>query len=263
MGVSAYFANRILDRILGLGTAIPVATQYVGLSTTTPNFDGSNFTEPVGGGYARQSVTASSFWSSISGVVTSLSAVDFLASGASWGTVTHVGVFDALSGGNLLWFLALEASENIQDGDDSHFLTGNLQLEFQSVPFSDSVVSDVMDDVANDGSPYTPSVGLQVALSTTTPNANGTNITEPVGNGYNRASVTNNATNFPAAVAGVKTHAIDFPFPEATGSWGTVSHWVIFEGGVMVCYGALTTPTAIVSGDRATFRPGEIEIALT
>lgn len=261
MGVSVFYANRILDRIFGIGTAIPVGTQYIALSTTTPNADGTNFTEPTGG-YARQSVTASTFWSSVSGVVSSLADVDFLAAGASWGTITHMGVFDALSGGNLLWFLPLEDNELIQDGDDCHFLTSNLLLSVLTTPFTNVLVDFVMDDVADDGSPYTPAASLQLGLSTTTPNADGTNFTEPPGSGYARASVTNDATSFPAATDGVKTHAVAFAFPEATGSWGTVTYWGVFDGGSLICFGALTSPTPIALGDRVTFRPGEIEIAL-
>lgn len=39
-----------------------------------------------------------------------------------------------------------------------------------------------------------------VGWSTTQPNQDGSNVTEPSGNGYARVAVTNNATNFPAAV---------------------------------------------------------------
>lgn len=263
MAVSEYYTNRILDRLLGSsGTAIPIATHYIALSTTTPNYDGTNFTEPTGG-YARQSVTASTFWSASSGTATSLVQVDYLASGSAWGTITYMGIFDALTLGNMLWFLPLDMAELIQDGDDSHFPIGDLQLSMSGGGFTNSFATIIIDDVANDGPPYTPSASLQMGLSTTAPNPNGTNFTEPVGANYNRASLTNNATNFPAASGGVKTTGGAFTFPEATGSWGTISHWGIFDGGLLEVYGPLTTPTAVVSGDRPVFRPGEINVALT
>ena len=72
------------------------------------------------------------------------------------------------------------------------------------------------------------------ALSTTEPNDDGTNFTEPSGGSYARVSVTNNSTNFPAAStsSGVttKTNGTDIEFPDPTGTWGTVTHWGWFTG---------------------------------
>jgi len=261
MGVSLYYANRILDRVFGAGTTIVISPHYVGLSTTTPNFDGTNFTEP-GVGYARTSVTPSTFWSAAGGIITSQAQVDFLAGGSAWGTVTYAGLWDAASGGNLLWFVELEQPEIIQANDDSHFPTGDLRLSFISTAWTNAAIDLIMGDVSDDGSPYVPGSSMQLGLSTTTPNVDGTNFTEPVGASYARSSLANNGSNFPLASNGVKTHAGAYAFAEATGSWGTITHWGIFDGSTLIVFGSITTPTPVVSGDRVTFRPGEIEIAL-
>lgn len=72
-----------------------------------------------------------------------------------------------------------------------------------------------------------------LGLTTTTPNDDGTNFTEPVGGAYARVARTNNATNFPAAstVAGVttKTNGTACTFPTPTGNWGPVVGWGWFE----------------------------------
>lgn len=264
MGVSEYYADLILDRVFGGGaTPIPIATHYVALSTTTPNPDGTNFTEP-GFGYARQSVTATSFWATAADTATSQSIVNYLASGGAWGTVTHFGLFDAVSGGNMLWFLPLDHAELIQDGDDGSFPAGDLQLNITADPFTDLLVGELIDDVADQGVTYAPNATMQMGLATATPTTAGSFV-EPVGGAYGRSTFANNATNWSAAAAGVKLNADAFPFPEATSAWGTITHWGLFDGsgGPLVAFGPLTAPQAIVAGDRPKFPPGAIAIGMT
>jgi hypothetical protein len=42
--------------------------------------------------------------------------------------VTHMGIFDAVTSGNLLWHGALDASRVIADGDTFLFSIGNIAL---------------------------------------------------------------------------------------------------------------------------------------
>lgn len=58
------------------------------------------------------------FDASSSGTASNSAAVEFsAASGGDWGTITHVGIWDALTGGNLLFHSALTTSKTIADGD--------------------------------------------------------------------------------------------------------------------------------------------------
>lgn len=72
-----------------------------------------------------------------------------------------------------------------------------------------------------------------LALSTTTPNDDGTGFTEPSGLGYTRVTVANNTTSFGAAqtVAGdtTKTNAIKLTFPNPTGTWGLIVAYGWFD----------------------------------
>ena len=45
------------------------------------------------------------------------SAETFTASGGNWGTITHFGIFDAASSGNLLYHGALADDKVIENGD--------------------------------------------------------------------------------------------------------------------------------------------------
>jgi hypothetical protein len=104
---------------------------------------------------------------------------------------------------------------------------------------------------------------LYVALSTTLPTNTGTNVTEPVGNAYARVSVTNNSTNFPAASARAKSNGTDVVFPTATGSWGTITHFALYDAltaGTFVAWGALTVPVSVINSATVTFVTGSLVI---
>lgn len=94
-----------------------------------------------------------------------------------------------------------------------------------------------------------------IGLFTATPNDSGGG-TECTGGSYARVAVTNNSTNWPNAASGQKKNGTVITFPEATASWGTATHFGIFDaasGGVLGHYNALTTPVAISSGMTPSF----------
>jgi len=102
------------------------AAVYVGLFTSPPTSDsGTGGTEVSGNNYSRQAVT---FGAPSAGTITNSSAPGFAASGGAWGTVTHFGIFDAPSAGNLLGWDALSASKTIADGDTATFGVGTLTV---------------------------------------------------------------------------------------------------------------------------------------
>jgi hypothetical protein len=119
----------------------------------------------------------------------------------------------------------------------------------------------VLDWLFGSGSPSS----YDLALSRTQPSSDGSNITEPdTGAGYARASITNNATNFPAAVAGTKTNGTDFSWPTATADWGGYawSYWVLYDhsSGLPVIWGTLTTGKFVETGDTLRIPSGQMNI---
>jgi hypothetical protein len=121
--LSDHAENLLLDWLMTNGAASRPTTWYVALFTAAPN-DAGGGTEVSTGGYARQSATFT-----VTGDTASNSAlVEFTAGGASFGTVTHIGVFDALTTGNLLWHGAMTASKLVEDGDKLEFSVGNIDL---------------------------------------------------------------------------------------------------------------------------------------
>jgi len=115
------------------------------------------------------------------------------------------------------------------------------------------------------GTAYTVPTTVYMALSTTTPTDAGGNVTEPSGNGYARVAIGNNSTNWNAASGGTVTNKTAITFPEATGSWGTVTHFVLYDAataGNALIWGALTASKAIGTGDTASFAAGALSISL-
>jgi hypothetical protein len=100
-------------------------------------------------------------------------------------------------------------------------------------------------------------------LSTTDPGADGSERTEPIGNGYAQVAITNNTTNWPAVPASPMVNGVDFAFPTATGAWGTITHaGFLDQDGNYIAGGALYESKAIVAGDVLTFAAGSISIAV-
>lgn len=122
--MSDYLENEILDHILGTGAYTMPTTVYVGLSTGSFNDDNSG-TELTGNGYARVSI---SFGAAASGTASNDAAVEFSAATGSWGTVSHFGLFDASSAGNLLIHGALTASKVIESGDILKIAIGDMDI---------------------------------------------------------------------------------------------------------------------------------------
>lgn len=122
--LSDYAENELLDHLLGTGAYTMPTTVYVGLSTGSFNDDNSG-TELTGNNYSRKAV---SFGAAASGTASNDAAVEFSAATGSWGTVSHFGLFDASSGGNLLIHGALTASKVIESGDILKLAIGDMDI---------------------------------------------------------------------------------------------------------------------------------------
>jgi len=122
--MSNYLENKFLDHILGTTAYTMPTTVYVGLATATFGEDNSG-TELTGSGYTRKSAT---FNAAASGTTDNSAAIEFPAATASWGDVSHFGIFDASTGGNLLIHGAFSSTKTIAQGDILKINTGDLDV---------------------------------------------------------------------------------------------------------------------------------------
>lgn len=124
MSKTDYLENKILDHILGK-TAYTMPAVYVGLFTAAPSESGGG-TEVSGGSYARKSTVGADWNAASGGSSSNANAIVFITPTGSWGTITHYGIFDAASGGNLLRYAVLTASKTIGSGDPVSFPAGSI-----------------------------------------------------------------------------------------------------------------------------------------
>jgi hypothetical protein len=125
MSFSNYLETKVLDHVFG-GTAYTApSTLYLALFTANPNEDGSGTEVSTSGtAYARQSVAFT-----ISGnTASNTAAVEYPTATANYGTVSHVGIYDASSAGNLIAYAALTSSKSIETGDVFRVPTGDLDI---------------------------------------------------------------------------------------------------------------------------------------
>jgi hypothetical protein len=120
--LSNYLENKLLDHVLRNTSYNSPTTVYVGLYTSDPADDNSG-TEVSGGSYARQIVSVTT---ATAGIVTSSADVTFPQCTAAWGTVSHIGLLDAVTSGNLLMHTALTTSRAVEVGDVLKIATGSL-----------------------------------------------------------------------------------------------------------------------------------------
>lgn len=109
---------------------------------------------------------------------------------------------------------------------------------------------------------FTVPTNIYVGLSTADPGEAGAGLAEPSGNAYARVQM----NSWSAASSRANANAGTVTFPTATGSWGTITHYAIFDastGGNMLGYGTLTTANAVVNGNIVVFAIGEIDVTFS
>jgi hypothetical protein len=141
--LSNYLENKLADFVFRGQAFTPASTLYVGLSTAACS-DAGVGTEVTGGSYSRVAVTSSmANWSGTQaaasttastgtgGRISNNNAITFPTPTAGWGTVSHVFLIDASSGGNLYVCIALSSSKSISTGDPVSFSPNTLGMTLQ------------------------------------------------------------------------------------------------------------------------------------
>jgi hypothetical protein len=133
-GKSQYLEDALLNWMKGTTFPAAPSTVYVALFTTAPSDDaGTSAVEVSGGSYARASITTSSGWSSISGApsaaaqISNGGTITFATPTGNWGSVVAIGIYDASSAGNLLYWNTI-TSQTINTGVVASFSAGNLVI---------------------------------------------------------------------------------------------------------------------------------------
>ena len=118
-----YLENRLLDHALGTTAYTKPSALYLALYTAAPS-DSAAGTEVTGGSYTRQAIA---FTSAVStGTASNTAAISF--NNMPLATVVAVGLVDAASAGNLLFYSILPASKSYASGDTAYVAAGSISV---------------------------------------------------------------------------------------------------------------------------------------
>ena len=137
-----YLENKFVDHVFRTSSFTKPTVLAVALYTAAPGETGGG-TEVSGGAYARiDRPPLDANWNATQGGTTGDSSgtggltdnaadITFPAPTANWGSVTHMAILDALTGGNFLLYGALTTAKTVNNGDPApKFTAGDLDVTF-------------------------------------------------------------------------------------------------------------------------------------
>lgn len=137
--MSDYIEQNLL-KLLFRGTALTPPSTYVALFITDPAETGAG-TEVAGGAYARQRVytdgVTQPYWTAPAAEagggheVRNAQVITFPDATADWGNVGYVAIYDAATGGNMLFAGALTSAKSILAGDVFRFKVDDLKVQLR------------------------------------------------------------------------------------------------------------------------------------
>lgn len=131
MSFSNYVEDALVNHVFR-GTAYTAPTTvYVALFTVAPGDDGTGGTECSGGSYARVGVTSNtSNWTAPAGTgaISNTAQISFTTATGSWGTIVHIGLYDASTSGNYLGGGTQSPSKTVTSGDTFRIAIGDLDI---------------------------------------------------------------------------------------------------------------------------------------
>jgi hypothetical protein len=119
---SDYLKVNLLNEVLRATEFTAPGAVYLAAFTVAPT-DAGGGTEVSGGAYTRQTLA---FAAPSGNQVANSADILFPIATVAWGTVVHFGIFDAVSGGNMLYHTPFTASRTIDVGDQLRVPTGQL-----------------------------------------------------------------------------------------------------------------------------------------
>lgn len=258
--LSDYLEAKILNHVLrNTAFTSPGTSVYVSLHTADPT-DAGTGTEVTGTSYARVQVTA---WDAAASRATqNTNQIAWSAAGSNWGTVTHIGIWDASSTGNLLFYGELTTSKSVTTGATFSIAAGALDISLGGA-FSTYLANKILDHTLRNTAYTSPGTSVYVSLHTGTLTAAMTE-TECSGNNYGRVQVT--TWDAPTATGGDTENTNTISFNTPSGTWGTVASAGIFDNstsGNGLFFAAVGATFAPGNGDTVQFAAGALDVVIS
>ena len=125
--MSDYLEEKLLDHTLGTTSYTHPSDVFISLHTADPVDAGSGAEVAAGGyTYARQTCAFNAAGTNAAGVTENTAVETWTNLPAC--TVTHIGIWDAVSSGNLLYHTAVDASKTVANGDTISIAIGAITV---------------------------------------------------------------------------------------------------------------------------------------
>jgi len=126
--LSDYLEAAYIDHLFNKGALTALTNVYVALFTAAPSDSGGGTEVTTSGTAYARAVDATADWTRSGSTIDNDDDIDFVEATATFGTVTHIALFDALTSGNMLCWKALSASKVVNTGDTARFKAGDLDF---------------------------------------------------------------------------------------------------------------------------------------
>ena len=246
-GISTTLREQVIDYISGTDFPASPAGVYLTLSTADPQANGTGLAEPAG-------ITRTAFTMSIPAVNdtdgVSVSNTNPIQFSSVSGTITHIALMDAATGGNMLCYGPLDVTRVVTNGDSVSFAAGT--IKFSLTGLIGGELGTQLFDWIRGASVSSAPASVDLVLSTTQINRDGTNITRPI----NSAGYTDQPITFskgPNNLDGIVIfNSADIIFgPSTTATWGAVTHVAVIrhDTAEMMLYGPVSNPVITTIGN--------------
>lgn len=124
-----YYRKAILDHTFGVAPFTQPAETYLALFTADPTNEGLLDNELNNVGYAREALNASMTDAVLeTGQISNIVDIEFGTPGEDWDPISHAGIMDALTTGNMLYFAPAISVRLVTSGDPFILKAGQLVI---------------------------------------------------------------------------------------------------------------------------------------
>lgn len=253
-----YLENGVLNALRGVTFSAP-AKCWLALYLNDPGESGTAGTEAGYSGYQRMEIDFSAPADANGGTgIQNLTDITFPTPAAAAGTITHIGVLDSITGGNMLARgelvepLVIGAGEPpvFLAGDVLFYLTGNLSRTWKT-----KVLNLFRGTTVQGITPY-------FSLWNGSPEASGSELS---GENYQRLALTFGAPAEQPSGQIIARNAAAASFPRPSTAWGTWTHSALYSAassGDPVYIKALTETVDLKRGYMPTIAEGAVEVGI-
>lgn len=246
-----YLELKLLDHTFGVAAYTRPATVYLGLLKADPTEAGT-VTEAAYGAYARQAIA---FGAASARAIAQSGTVTFPKATSGSETITHYGIFDAVSAGNMLAYGTLSVSKQIVTNNTPSVAAGQVTITVNTGGASTYLANIWLDFVFRNTIFAQPAVYVGLATAVLADGTTGTTVTQPSGGAYARVL----HAGWAIAAAGANSNSTAINFAAATAAWGTVTSGFTVDAasaGNILTYDNGVVDQAVASGDTVSFAVG-------